>query len=308
MSTEESNQANDKELNEANCKKLIADADFEKTMKKGNRETISDHYIDSDSKVTDQLKIFKYKVFVRLYAKRVRFKNVSFEHCTFDNCYFNSCVFDTCDFTGCKFIGCNLHQSTFQNCKFDYAFFERTQLDFESINPSTPDKDNLVRTFARTLRMNFQQIGDAKSVNEAISLELSATSSYLKKSWSSTEEYYQEKYGGVGRVYQFGKWLKFKAFDFIWGNGESLTKLGRTIFLIIFCIALYLVNGQTGGSETSALSIFPNAFVQAITWFFSGSPPKGIDDVPMITSFLTFFRLVSIALLTSILVKRLGRR
>ena len=50
--------------------------------------------------------------------------------------------------------------------------------------------------FARTLRMNYQQLGFAESVNKAIQIELQATEIHLYKAWRSNEAYYRKKYAG----------------------------------------------------------------------------------------------------------------
>ena len=59
--------------------------------KNTSRKLITDYYFHEDIKnnQTD----FKFSVFSRLNAKKIKFQNVSFEHCIFDNCYLNNCFF-----------------------------------------------------------------------------------------------------------------------------------------------------------------------------------------------------------------------
>jgi len=211
------------------------------TLLKGNREIITDYYVPNDISVKPSE--FKYKIFLRLNAKDKKFTKISFEHCIFDTCYLNHCVFDSCDFTGCKFQGSNFHQTTFRGCNFKFATFERSQFDDDILISEAPREENLRMQFARSLRMNYQQIGDAKAVNKAISVELEATSIYLYKSWKSGETYYKEKYNGVlNGVVQFVKWLEFWVLNFIWGNGESIVKFLRTILSArcFWCTRQYL--------------------------------------------------------------------
>lgn len=59
----------------------------------GNRQVIIDYYIPKN--VKDEIGAFRYKVFNRLNAKKIKFSNVSFEHSVFDGCYFHTCVFDS---------------------------------------------------------------------------------------------------------------------------------------------------------------------------------------------------------------------
>ncbi|MDP9154649.1 MAG: pentapeptide repeat-containing protein [Pseudomonadota bacterium] len=271
-------------------------------LKKGNRESIVDYYVAKN--LTAENADFSYKILVRLNAKKETiFRKVSFIHAVFDGCYFNECFFDSCDFTGCRFIGCNFHQTSFAGCKFAYATFERCQIDDDILSRETPLEDNLKMRFARTLRMNYQQIGDAKAVNKAISMELQATESYLYKSWASGETYYRDKYRGIVIIKQFWRWVCFRVLDFIWGNGESILKLLRS-FVLAF-IAIALSEGATS-SEPWNLRRYLLAMQHAPGVFFGlpGTEAFGSTALTIIAA----TRLVSMAFLTALLIKRLGRR
>lgn len=272
-------------------------------LKKGNREVITDFYIDTD--VSSEPDGLKFKVFIRLNAKRgVTFKNISFLHCVFDGCYFNNCVFDSCDFTGCRFISSNFHQSSFAGCKFEFATFERSQLDDDILVSEAPKEENLRMHFARSLRMNYQQIGNAKAVNKAISIELEATSSYLYKSWRSGETYYRKKYPGlINNITQFLKWSTFWILDFIWGNGESIPKLLRSILLSVIMIAVYDSNVQ---GNLLNVGFYWNSFQISPAIFLGVLSPHSYSLAAL--SIITGMRFISIALLTALLVKRFSRR
>lgn len=203
----------------------------------GNRQIVTDYYVSSDICNATE---FAYKVLIRLNAKKqTSFKNVSFQHCVLDGCYMNNCMFDSCNFTGARFLACNFHQSSFNGCDFSYAIFERCQIDDDILEGEAPLQENLRMRFARSLRMNYQQIGDAKAVNKAISLELEATATYLHKSWASKNNYFRKKYQGLKRGRQIVKWLDFWILNFVWGNGESVFKLIRSILIILGLITLY---------------------------------------------------------------------
>lgn len=270
-------------------------------LTKGNREVVTDFYVAND--ITSEPTRFEFKVFVRLNAKKVSFKKVSFQHCVFDGCYFNTCVFNSCNFTGCRFLGSNFHQSTFAGCDFAYATFERTEIDHEILVSEAPRAENLKMRFARSLRMNYQQIGDAKAANKAISLELKATSEYLYKSWRSRETYYKEKYAGLKGIAQFGKWLKHWIFQFAWGNGESILKLLRTIIICILVITGY---DTIAHGNAQNLSDYWNSLQSAPAVFLGISHPPSYPVV--ILSVITVTRFIAIALLAALLVRRFGRR
>lgn len=273
----------------------------DKSLKIGNRKVVTDYYFDSG--VTDEPGKYAQTVFIRLNArKKLRFEKVSFQHCVFDGCYINNCVFDTCDFTGCRFLGSNFHQSSFVQCKFDYATFERTQVDDEILISEAPRAENLRMRFARSLRMNYSQIGDARAVNAAITVELEATETYLRKSWQLDETYYKLKYPGTKALKQFGRWIQFKALDIIWGNGESVIKLLRTLLICIVGMTLY--DTISHGNATNLLDYWTRFLVAPMVFL-------GIDRGDysnLAVSCVTAARFVGVALLTTLLVKRFGRR
>lgn len=294
-------EANGQEHHEKAEDNAVPEPKLHKALLKGNRKVITDFYIGDN--VESEGNAYAFKIYVRLNAKKKTFKNVSFQHSIFDSCYFNNCVFDSCDFTGCRFIGCNLHQSAFSGCEFEYAVFERCQIDDDILEREAPREENLKMRFARSLRMNFQQIGDAKAVNRAISLELEATSSCLKKSWSSSESYYRTKYKGWKKLPQFFKWLEFKVLDIVWGNGENTLKLLRAIVAVHVGVAVY---DTVYFGNAWDIRDYIKSFVASPGVFFGISSPH---IYPLwFSSTVAATRLLSFAFLTAILVKRFGRR
>jgi hypothetical protein len=267
-----------------------------------NRKVITDFYAADN--ISDVPEDFKYTVFVRLNAKEKTFKNVSFLHCIFDSCYLNNCVFDSCDFTGCRFLGSNFHQTAIRGCKFEFAIFERSQFDDDILVSEAPRKENLRMHFARSLRMNYQQIGNAKAVNIAITVELKATSVYLYKSWRSGERYYKDKYPGLlNGIVQFLKWLEFWVLNFIWGNGESILIFFRSLLITLIAISIYDTN--TNGSPLN-FGFYWTSFVKAPAIFLGVLSPANFTVGVM--SIITGIKFISFALLTTLLVKRFSRR
>lgn len=270
-------------------------------LKIGNKVIVTDYYVHRN--INGELNDFKLKIFTRLNAKDIKFTNVSFEHSVFDGCYLKSCVFDSCNFTGCRFIGCNFHQSSFSGSRFDYATFERSQIESDILTEAAPPQENLRMRFARSLRMNFQQIGDAKAVNQAITLELEATSQHLLESWLSEKVYHRKKYPGFLRARQFFAWVEFWFLHFMWGNGESIPKLLRTIIFVMFVISLYdaitLKPSPTVSDYWESLKMSPAIFL--------GTIQRAHHSLGA-TSAIVASKLIGFSLLTALLVKRFGRR
>jgi len=241
---------------------------------------------------------------IRLVAIERRFTKVRFRNVTFDACYLRNCQFDSCDFTGAKFSSTNLHGAKFIGCTFNYATFERTIIDDAVLTDNCPAYENQKMWFARSLRMNYQQIGDSAAVNRAIRVELDATETHLRKAWRSNDHYYRAKYSGlINRVKQFAFWAKFKLMDYIWGNGESIYALLRAVVVLVAAIAVLDL-------ALSPMS-FTSTEVVASVW----RAPQiflGVTSPNYITSgwltIITIVRLIAFGFFMSIVIKRFNRR
>ena len=259
----------------------------------------------TDKKFIDSVlgAVFINKLFERLVALEVCFKSVDFSYCIFDSAYLRNCSFESCNFTGCRFISSNLSGSSFNGCQFNYATFEKTFVDDDILEVGCPGPENLKFKFARSLRLNFQQIGDARSANKAIGIELQATEDHLHKAWRSKESYYRKKYRGLDRAKVFGDWLEFKLLDLILGNGESTWKLCRAVLVVLLLIAVVHVvffdDSSLVRSYGKALLISPQIFLGLLE-------PVGY---PMLYLTLVFLiRLIMFGFFMSIIIKRFNRR
>ncbi len=267
-------------------------------LKDSTRVQFIDKWFDGDEAKSN----FTNHMFTRLIAKGRRFTCVDFKYSVFEACYLRNCVFDSCDFTGCRFVASNLYGSTFPGCKFDYAIFERTDIDSEVLDTSCPSFENLKAKFARTLRMNYQQLGDSSAVNKAISVELRAAETHLYKAWKSNESYYRKKYTGVKRSEMWVRWLGFKLLDFIWGNGESSLKLVRTLLLMLVAMASIDVTIWRSSEHVGVIQ----ALASAPQVLLGTQTPDGFPSWYL--ALVVALRLVVFGFFTSILIKRFSRR
>lgn len=241
---------------------------------------------------------------LRLVAIGKQFREADFSNSTFDSCYLPRCSFDSCDFTGAKFTATNLHAATFTGCKFEYATFERTLIDDEILRTNCPAHENQKLRFARSLRTNYQQIGDAEAANHAIRVELDATKIHLYKAWRSNDRYYRKKYPGLlNRSKWFASWFKFRLLDWIWGNGESPGSLLLTVILLMGAIAILDVAKNPSQMTADSLT---DAIWRAPQIFFGVSAPGYIS--PLWLTSITVSRLVALGFFMSILIKRFNRR
>ena len=148
---------------------------------------------------------------------------------------------------------------SFRGCHFDYATFERTLIDIHVLERNAPAHENLKLRFARSLRINYQQIGDAAAVNKAIRMELEANQTHHWKAWRSAEAYYRDKYQGWSRAKMFYRWLQCRCLDFLWGNGENTLKLCRSVLLVLLVMAL-VDAWSAGGNIWDAREYFRSAW------------------------------------------------
>ena len=239
---------------------------------------------------------------VRVSAMRLTFTRVDFRYCIFDGCYFRNCTFDSCDFTGCRFVGSNLRGSKFAGSRFDYASFERTDVDPEILDDSCPERENLKERFARSLRINFAQLGVVDGVHKAVAVELDATAIHLRKAWKSNESYFRRKYRGWARVTALGRWLNFWILHFLWGNGESPWKMFRSLGLVlgvmVFVDKLFFRSGDA--------TTWYQAACDAPQVLLGVAPDLGLPGEYL--ALVTITRLVALGFLISMLIKRFNWR
>ncbi len=243
-------------------------------------------------------------VFVRLVAMGIQFTNVDFRYSAFEGSYLRKCHFDSCNFTGCRFIGTQFSESKFSGCTFDYATFERTLIDPDVLDTECPGHENLKMRFARTLRMNFQQLGDTAAVNKAIKVELDATEIHLKKAWKSNESYYRKHHPGfLARTAAFFEWFEFKVLDLIWGNGENLSRLIMAVIIILCGMTIIDVFAYGYSSLTKT---FFYGYLDSFEIFFGTLSPPTYNKLYL--AIVTCLRLISVGFFLSIIIKRFNRR
>lgn len=268
-------------------------------LTKNNKAISTDERFDADEYDSK----FSNYIFVRLAAKGRVFRNVNFRYTTFDACYLRDAKFDSCDFTGCRFVSTNLHGAKFSGCNFEYATFERTIIDSSILDTEYPKQDNLRARFARTMRMNFQQLGDAAAVNKAMRIELEATGTHLRKSILSSEEYYRNKYRGILWFRSVFEFSLFVIGDFVWGNGESLRRLLRCALIILASMTAFDIFNF---GDPRLIGGYWIAFMRSFE-IFMGVPAPSEYPKPYV-AMVTLVRLIAIGFLLSIIIKKFNRR
>lgn len=268
-------------------------------MVSSGRQKIEDEIINTDLVSTN----FHNKHLIRIGSKEQSFTKVDFSHTYFEHCYFRKIKFDSCNFTGCKFINCNFQSCSFPGSTFDYTIFDKTFIESDILDNNCPSHNNLKLKFARTLRTNYQGLGDAVSANKAIKIELKATKKHLYEAWHSNAAYYRVKYSGWNRFFVFFEWLYFRIQDFVWGSGESPIKLIRTYLIIWFICSII---DTIFFKDPNSLKDYWHSILNFPSIFMGIYKPKNYSNGYL--TFITITRFIGFALFTSILIKRFNKR
>lgn len=239
------------------------------------------------------------KEFIRVFAVGVAFMDVSFKQCDFSDCYFRNCRFIRCNFTGANIKESNLRGSQFEECNFRYTTWEKTVLDEHFLDICLPSEENLARDLARSLRVNFSQIGNYEAVNKAASIEVSLTGQHLYNAAYSRQSYYRAKYKGWSRLVHAISHARWKALDLLWGNGESIVRVAISGLAVVVMAALFMMRDHSQ-------FLFPTAFWAAFTSFWGIQGGAQFPDIYIVV--LTVTRFILFGLFMAILVKRLSRR
>ena len=242
---------------------------------------------------------FSKKVLSHVFAVAVAFFDVSFKQCDIANCYFRNCRFIRCNFTGATIKESNFRGSQFEECDFRYTSWEKTILDERFLDICLPSEENLARDLARSLRVNFSQIGNYAAVNKAASIEVSLTGQHLYNAAYSRQSYYRGKYKGWTRIsHAFGH-AQWKALDLLWGNGESILRVALSGFVVVIFTAIALM-------QHPSQLVFSDAFWSAFSGFWGIQSGTMLPDSYAVT--LTIVRFILFGLFMAILIKRLSRR
>ena len=128
--------------------------------------------------------------FIRLGMKQAVFKDCSFTQSNFEDSYFRKATFNNVRFTGSTFRFCNFDKASFQACDFRYSNFFHCKLPKDEIISCLPPEPNLCRDLARNLRANYEMIGDKKSADTFLDIEIQAYEDELRAIFLSKTEYY----------------------------------------------------------------------------------------------------------------------
>ena len=248
-------------------------------------------------------------------AKSVVFKNCDFSYSVFTRAYFRNAKFEACCFVGCYFRQCNFRGAEFVGCDFSYSLFFETQIKHKDIFDQLPNRPNVRKELAQTLRKNAESIGDREGALKCFRYEMEQTRRYLREAMGAEEEYYRKKYPGISNRLRFGsKLINHSLSRFIWGHGESPLAVMRFALIVWFILTSLIAWGaRTGGTEltTSFLGTITFGLKHSIFLMIS-TPIEGFEPTTFWTVVLKGIASLSgytvFGLMVATIVRKYARR
>lgn len=191
--------------------------------------------------------------FRHLGLKKASIKDSDLTQCVFEDVYLRNAKFEHVKFIGSKFRNCNLEKASIKECHFNYCTFERTLLNSDAMIDNLPKEPNLKRDLARNLKKNFEGLGDKKTADVFLDIEIEAQEEDLAGAFWGHTDYYREHYPTF--IKRFGAGLEFllsKMAGIFLGYGHRIDKLIIS-FIILTCIlglityqssSLFIVDSQ----------------------------------------------------------------
>ncbi len=252
--------------------------------------------------------------FIRLGMKEEVIKDCAFTQSNFEDSYFRKAEFKNVRFTGSSFRFCNFDKASFQACDFRYCNFYHCKLPGDEIIACLPREPNLRRDLARNLRSNFEMIGDKKTADIFLDIEIQANENLSKSIFLSKTEYYKNHYNLLDQVREGLKFLGSKFSGLVWGYGHRVGRLFLSyIAITIFCALITYfgkINFLAGNQNTPR----PLTFWESIYMGFGetiGASSLSLTPISisgkLILLSASFLGTLFLALLAATLYRRIAR-
>jgi hypothetical protein len=208
-------------------------AEIQRIPKDGNLLLFSDQ-------LQDNIKVSGVSIsassFIRLGMKEAVISDCAFTQSHFEDSYFRKAKFKNVRFTGSSFRFCNFDKASFQACDFRYCNFHYCKLPADEILACLPPEPNLRRDLARNLRSNFEMIGDKKTADKLLDIEIQANEDLSKSIFLSDTDYYRDHYNLLDQIREGLKLIASKLSGIVWGYGRKVGRLFLSyISITAFC-------------------------------------------------------------------------
>lgn len=252
--------------------------------------------------------------FIRLGMKEAVFKDCSFTQSNFEDSYFRKAVFKNVRFTGSSFRFCNFNKASFQACDFRYCNFFHCKIPKDEIISCLPTEPNLRRDLARNLRANYEMIGDKKSADTLLGIEIQAYENELKAIFFSKTEYYKNHYNLLDQIQAGAEFIVSKLSGMVWGYGHRVSRLVLSYFLTTCFLSLVTFFGKihffvSSNSVPRQLTFWESinmGFCETVSASSTSFVPSTLGG-QLITLFASLLGTLFLALLAATLYRRIAR-
>lgn len=280
--------------------------------KKGDLLLISDQQKDG-IKITGST--IATSSFLRLGLMNAEFTDCDFTQSNFEDSYFRKAKFKNVRLTGSTFRFCNFDKAIFQGCDLRYCSFYHCKLPCDEMIACLPREPKLRRDLARNLRVNYEMLGDMKSADVFLDIEITADDEEQKSILFSKSSYYKERYNIPSRINAGIKFCVSKISGLVWGYGRRVSRLLFSfIFITAICsfitFSLGIHFSEVGQTTPHLLSLWESIY---FTFGVTLGMSSGASLVPitflgkLLVLFENFLGTLFLALLAATLYRRIAR-
>lgn len=258
-------------------------------------------------------KDFTNEVYEDIQGKGVTYNGCDFSYSILIRGYFHKAHFKNCKFVGTRFSASIFRSASFENCNFSYADFNRCVVPIPQMLANLPMHPNVRWELLYNLRANTKSVGDTQHESKIIWNEIETEIEYWRLISKSRAGYYQ-KYSTTQRFFARLQHWRLLFERYLWGHGESLSRLGIATFLSLVFVALLNAIGQVDDLGAESLHSFLTLWFKSLTFIVSlyidlpSVNPKDVESSLITSSLAVILRYISIGLAVPVLYKYIAKR
>lgn len=219
---------------------------------------------------------FRHCTFANVSFKKAFFRSSQFEDCIFIGCYFRRAELSGTSFVGCRFMDCNFTQVVIKSCEFKHSSFRGCQLSFSELRHSLPSEPNLREDLARNLAIESSQLGLSGEARQYRMAEIRAREEHLRAAMWGESQWYLEHFVGSARFKAAGQLVLSRVNGFVWGYGERMRILVRTVFLLAFLF--FPVGFWLFSDQLSSVAGAPIGIRDVLYFSLQNMTPAGVNS------------------------------
>lgn len=246
-------------------------------------------------------------------GKSVVYRDCDFSYAILVRGYFHNAKFQRCKFIGARCIATNFRSASFEACDFSYADFDRCVIPIQQLLANLPTFPNVRWELLRNLRANMRALGDTRNESDLVWQEIDTEMEHWRLISRRQSGYYQ-KYTGTERLLARLRYWRLLMERYVWGHGESLTRLGTATLVALVILGLMNAVGRVGDLNSvsigSMLKLWLDGFLSMAALFVDLPSVKSqeVAASPITSTLAVMLRYASIGLAVPVLYKYIAKR